>query len=106
MRRSATSFVLALAISSGTSSLYVTSAKAACLTIDEYSNSIADFWVNHCPFTVRVRWSDEGNCQGWSCEDVVNAGSRESINKLRGRFNWKECRGGACTPSCADAHNC
>jgi hypothetical protein len=81
-------------------------AKAACLTVDKYSNSIADFWVNRCPFMVGVRWTDQGNCAGWSCQDYVNGGSHESINKLRGRFDWKECRGEACEPNCADAHYC
>ena len=41
-------------------------ADAACLYLD-LSNNFNSFWVNNCPFTVGVNWTDNQGRQGWRC---------------------------------------
>ncbi|EIY5024101.1 TPA: hypothetical protein NPP28_004428 [Klebsiella quasipneumoniae subsp. similipneumoniae] len=53
-----------------------------CLTRDSTSNSLADFWINHCGFAVTVMLFDANDCRT-GCMDGVGANSRQSITKGR-----------------------
>jgi hypothetical protein len=65
--------------------------------LDRTSNSIADFFVNHCGVTIGVKWTDGSSCH-WDCLDYVGPGRRSSIPKSRGRYEWRECQGFGCNP--------
>jgi hypothetical protein len=79
---------------SATFVLWTSAAFATCLTLDRTSNSIADFWVNHCNVTIGVTWSAAPYCGNYSCADNVGARNRQSTNKMNGYVQWRECQGG------------
>jgi hypothetical protein len=61
-----------------------------CLSI--YSAGNVAYWLNHCPYTISVRWDDNGKCQNWGCLDQVlaNAISTATISRF---VRWCECKG-------------
>lgn len=52
-----------------------------CVVRDTKSNSLADFWVNSCSYSVRVMWFEGQDCQA-GCMTGVSANGREATNKL------------------------
>lgn len=73
-----------------------------CLSV--HYGGAAAYWVNHCPHSVAVRWSDDAECQDWRCQDEVpaNASSTAAISR---HVRWCECPGAlsTCKPT---AHGC
>ncbi|MND21557.1 hypothetical protein D3C77_383360 [compost metagenome] len=63
-----------------------------CLQRDSTSNSIADFWVNSCSFTVTVMWFDTNGCKD-GCMIGVGANDRASTNKGTpgSNYTWVGC---------------
>lgn len=75
----------------------MTRAHSTCVTYDQTSNSIVDFWYNNCSYTVGVTWDDQVNCH-WNCLVYVQPHRRQSINKATGgTTTWRECRGFGCS---------
>jgi len=61
-----------------------------CLSI--YSAGNTAYWLNHCPFPITVRWSDNGKCQDWNCLDEIPANTQSTASIAR-FVRWCECRG-------------
>jgi hypothetical protein len=61
-----------------------------CLSV--YYNGTAAYWLNHCAYSVTVRWDDEAKCRNWSCVDEVPANTR-STAAISGHVRWCECPG-------------
>lgn len=63
---------------------------AKCLSV--YSVGDVAYWLNHCPYSISVRWDDNAKCQNWSCLEEIpaNARSAAAISRF---VRWCECQG-------------
>ena len=59
-----------------------------CLSV--YYNGTEAYWLNHCTYSVTVRWDDDAKCQNWSCLDEVPANARSTATISR-HARWCEC---------------
>ena len=61
-----------------------------CLAV--HHDGAAAYWLNRCPYAVTVRWTDDGKCADWSCQDEIPPNTRSSAAISR-HARWCECRG-------------
>jgi len=61
-----------------------------CLAV--HHDGAAAYWLNHCPYAVTVRWTDDATCADWSCQAEVPANARSTAAISR-HVRWCECRG-------------
>ena len=71
-----------------------------CVRREQKSNSLADFWENHCSFPVWISWFSDG-CKGGCAAGPIQPGAKDSTNKERGHIRFAACEYPA-TPKNAD----
>jgi len=61
-----------------------------CLSV--YFVGDVAYWLNHCPYSIAVRWDDIAKCQNWSCAEEIPPNTRSTATISR-FARWCECRG-------------
>jgi len=61
-----------------------------CLSV--YYDGPDAYWLNHCTYSIAVRWDDEAKCRNWSCQDEIAANAR-STGTISRHARWCECAG-------------
>ena len=61
-----------------------------CVRRDYSSNSLGDFWENHCNFPVWISWFSD-DCKRGCAAGPISPGSKESTNKLIGHMEFAAC---------------
>jgi hypothetical protein len=64
---------------------------SACVRRDSKSNSLGDFWVNECSFTVMVNWIDGESCRRGCGAGPIPPGRKESTTKAGGPYRVAAC---------------
>jgi hypothetical protein len=64
---------------------------AACVRRDSKSNSLGDFWINDCNFTVMINWIDGEACRRGCGAGPISPGRKESTTKATGPYRVAAC---------------
>lgn len=62
-----------------------------CVGRDQKSNSLTDFLINNCSFTLTVSWFDQGNCTRGCSQYPLRPGEKASVSKARGKIETAAC---------------
>lgn len=62
-----------------------------CVGRDQRSNSLTDFLINNCNFTLTVSWFDQGTCSRGCAQYPLRPGGKASVSKAKGRIETAAC---------------